>query len=222
MKKYLKILKYTQLFHGVQETEIEAMMNCLDARSVIFQKGEYVFRTGEYFDSVILLVDGSILIQRDDYWGNRTIINKISAGEIFGEAYLSPDSGAVPNDALAIEKSTVITFDIKRILTMCPNSCEFHVTAVKNLFFTVSEKNRQLISKIGCMSGRTIREKLTTYLSDESKRCHSSTFSIPFNRQQLADFLCVDRSAMSNELCKMRDNGLIEFHKNQFTLKRID
>ena len=89
---------------------------------------------------------------------------------------------------------------------------------VQNLFFAISEKNRKLMLKIGHMSKRSTRAKLLSYLSEEAKRHNNRHFTIPFNRQQLADFLCVDRSAMSNELCKMRDEGLVEFDKNEFTL----
>ena len=98
------------------------------------------------------------------------------------------------------------------------SACKFHSLVIKNLFFEISEKNRKLVAKLGHISNRTTREKLLSYLSDEAKRNKSSAFSIPFNRQQLADFLSVDRSAMSNELCKMRDEGLIEFNKNRFVL----
>ena len=134
-----------------------------------------------------------------------------------GEAY-ADDSCAMLNDVVALEESTVIFFDVKRILTSSSNACRFHSIVVQNLFFAISEKNRKLVQKIGHMSKRTTREKLISYLSEQAKKQNSGVFTIPFNRQQLADFLSVDRSAMSNELCKMRDEGLIEFEKNKFRL----
>ena len=109
-------------------------------------------------------------------------------------------------------------FDVKKIMTLCSSACRFHSMVVQNLFFSISEKNRKLVQKIGHMSKRSTRAKLLSYLSEESKRHNSRQFTIPFTRQQLADFLCVDRSAMSNELCKMRDEGLLLFDKNEFTL----
>ena len=142
----------------------------------------------------------------------------IGAGEMFGEAYVAPESGVLLNDVLAVEDYTVIFFDVKRIITVCSSACRFHSMVVQNLFFAISEKNRKLVQKLGYMSRRTTREKLIAYLSEEAKRQNSSEFSIPFNRQQLADFLSVDRSAMSNELCKMRDEGLLEFEKSAFKL----
>ena len=218
MKKYIEILKRTQLFSGVSDTEISAMLNCLQAKLLTFQKGDYVFREGERIDNITVLVKGKLLVQHDDFWGNRNIVNVIRVGEMFGEAYVAPESGSLLNDVIAEEDSAVIFFDVRRILTVCSTACRFHSMVIQNLFFAISEKNRKLVQKIGHMSKRSTRAKLLSYLSEEAKRQNSSHFTIPFTRQQLADFLCVDRSAMSNELCKMRDEGLLQFDKNQFTL----
>ncbi|MCI5828189.1 MAG: Crp/Fnr family transcriptional regulator [Lachnospiraceae bacterium] len=218
MKKYIEILKRTQLFSGVSDTEISAMLNCLQAKLLTFQKGDYVFREGERIDNITVLVKGKLLVQHDDFWGNRNIVNVIRVGEMFGEAYVAPESGSLLNDVIAEEDSAVIFFDVRRILTVCSTACRFHSMVIQNLFFAISEKNRKLVQKIGHMSKRSTRAKLLSYLSEEAKRQNSSHFTIPFTRQQLADFLCVDRSAMSNELCKMRDEGLLQFAKNQFIL----
>ncbi len=218
MKKYIPILEKTRLFYGVNADEIGSMLSCLGARICTYKKGEYVFRQGEQVNDISVLVQGNLLIQKDDYWGNRSILRNISVGEMFGEAYVSSESSILLNDVVAIENSTVMFFDVKRIITTCPSACRFHSMVVQNMFFIISEKNRELVQKLGHMSQRTTREKLISYLSEEAKKQNSSTFSIPFNRQQLADFLSVDRSAMSNELCKMRDESLIRFDKNYFEL----
>ena len=218
MKKYIPILKQTKLFEGLGEEEISAMLGCLQAKQYSYKKGEYVFRQGEYLSNITVLVEGNLHIQKDDYWGNRSIINTVGIGEMFGEAYAAPDSGTLLNDVVAVEDSTVLFFDVRRILTVCSSACKFHSMVVQNLFFAISEKNRRLVQKLGHMAKRSTREKLISYLSEEAKRQNSGTFTIPFNRQQLADFLSVDRSAMSNELCKMRDDGLLTFEKNRFTL----
>ena len=218
MRKYIEILKHTQLFSGVGDDDISAMLNCLQAKIRTFQKGDYVFREGEHIDHITVLLDGKLLIQHDDFWGNRNIVHVIRVGEMFGEAYAAPESGVLLNDVIAEEDSTIIVFDVKRILTVCSSACRFHSMVVQNLLFSISEKNRKLLQKIGHMSKRSTRTKLLSYLSEEAKRHNSRHFKIPFTRQQLADFLCVDRSAMSNELCKMRDEGLLIFDKNEFTL----
>ena len=218
MKKYLKILKKSQLFSGVAEDEIEAMLDCLSAELRTYQKGNYVLHQGEYLHHITVLVAGSLLIQKDDFWGNRSIVNKINVGEMFGEAYVAPGSEALLNDVIATEDSAIIFFDVHKILTTCSSACRFHAMVIQNLFYAISVKNRGLVQKLGHMSRRTTREKLLSYLSEQAKKQGTSSFEIPFNRQQLADFLSVDRSAMSNELCKLRDEGLLSFERNRFQL----
>ena len=218
MKKYISVLAKTKIFSGLPEKEIESMLSCLDARLLSCKKGEYVLKQGEHLNDIIVLARGRLHIQNDDYWGNRSILGHISVGQMFGEAYVAPESGALLNDVIAVEDSIVILFNFNKIITRCPSACRFHSMVTKNLFYAISEKNRNLVQKLGHMSRRSTREKLISYLSAEAKKHNSSCFTIPFNRQQLADFLSVDRSAMSNELCKMRDNGLLEFKKNVFKL----
>ena len=219
MKEYIPVLKRTKLFAGVGEEGIGAMLTCLGARLRTFKKGEYVLRQGEHRNDILVLAGGSLHIQKDDYWGNRSILGQIGIGEIFGEAYAAPESGTLLNDVIALEDSAVFFFDVKRIITTCSSACRFHTRVVQNLFFTISEKNRSLVRKLDYMSKRTTREKLIAYLSEEAKKENSPYITIPFNRQQLADYLSVDRSAMSKELCRMRDEGLLEFEKNQFKLR---
>lgn len=218
MKKYIPLLERTKLFAGLSYEETEKMLRCLNAKQRAFKKGELVLRQGESVKSIMVLAEGKLHIQRDDHWGNRSIISIIGVSEMFGEAYAAPDSGAMLNDVLAVEDSMVLCFDMERLISVCPEACSFHSAVVRNLLFAISEKNRKLVQKLGYMSERTTREKLIAYLSDEAKRNNSSSFSIPFNRQQLADYLSVDRSALSNELSKMRNDGLLKFCKNRFEL----
>ncbi len=221
MKKYVSLLKRTKLFSGVGDDDILSMLNCLNAAVREYNKGEYVFRQGEYIRNLMILAAGRLYIQKEDYWGNLNILNEIRPGEMFGEAYIVPNSGPLMNDVIAIEECAILFFDMERILTVCPSACPFHTRLVKNIFYTISDKNKSLVQKISYMSQRSTREKLLSYLSDEAKRQNSGSFSIPFNRQQLADFLSVDRSAMSNELCKLRDEGMLDFHKSEFTLYEV-
>ncbi len=218
MYKYIAILKRTQLFAGVGDEEIMSMLSCLNAKFSTYKKGEFVLHQGEHLTDIIVLLDGKLHIQVDDYWGNRSILGDITIGEMFGEAYVAPDSGALLNDIIAVEDSVVVFFNVRRIITTCSSACRFHSMVVQNMFFAISEKNRKLEQKLGHLSKRSTREKLLSYLYEEARRQNSLSFAIPFNRQQLADFLSVDRSAMSNELCKMRNEGILKFKKNQFEL----
>ena len=218
MKKYLSTLQQTQLFAGIKDEEITSMLSCLNGRLRSYRKGEYVLRQGEQFRDLLVLLEGSLHLRRDDYWGNRSLLQALSAGEAFGEAYAAPESAPLRNDVVAVENSTVIFFDVKRILTTCPSACRHHTAVMQNLFFAICEKNQGLEQKLSHLTRRSTREKLLSYLSDEAQKQGCASFTSPFNRQELADYLSVDRSAMSNELCKMRRDGLLTFEKNHFRL----
>ena len=219
MKYNTMILKRSILFSGIDESQIPAALDCLGAEMSSYEKGEYVLRQGDYADCVCILLSGRLHIRNEDYWGNGSILGRIEPGDMFAEAYAVPGSTAILNDVTADEDSEVLFLDVKKLFSPNECTCGIHGLIIRNLVYVISEKNRNLVTKLGYMSKRTIREKLTAYLSDESKKQNRPSFDIPFNRQQLADFLSVDRSAMSKELGKMKDEGLIEFRKNRFTLK---
>ena len=148
MEKYIPMLKKTTLFAGVGEDEIGAMLSCLGARLRTYKKGEFVLRQGEHIGDILLLAEGGLHVQKDDFWGNRSILGEITAGEMFGEAYVATESGGILNDVVAVEDSSVILFDVRRILTTCSAACRFHALVVQNMFFAISEKNRKLVQKL--------------------------------------------------------------------------
>ena len=148
MEKYIPVLRKTKLFAGVDGEDILSMLSCLGARLVSYKKGEYVLRQGGQLRDILVLAEGCLHIQKDDYWGNRSILGQIGVGEIFGEAYAAPESGALLNDVVAVENSSVFFFDVKRVLSTCSSACRFHTLVVQNLFFAISEKNRSLVRKL--------------------------------------------------------------------------
>ena len=218
MEKYLKVVEQSKLFKGIGEKETASMLSCLGAYQRSYQKGDCVFRKGERITAVALLLDGAVHIRKEDYWVNLSILNEISAGEVFGETYACLEVGEMLNNAVAVKNSQVLFLDVKRVLTTCSSACQFHGKLIQNLLSVLALKNKMLTQKLEHMSQRTTREKLLSYLSEQSLREGRPSFDIPFNRQQLADFLSVDRSAMSNELCRMRDEGILEFERNHFVL----
>lgn len=218
MKKYLYALKTCPLFADITDDNISAMTNCLDMRVKKYSKGEYIYNSGDYLKSVSIVAEGSLFLQKDDLFGNRTIVRKLNVGDIFGEAYAVQNDEPLLNDVTANEDSVILSFQMSKILSQCNNVCEFHAKLIENLIRSISEKNRILTKRMDCISKRSTRDKLLTYLMSESEINQSREFTIPLNRKQLADFLSVDRSAMSNELCKMRDEGLLEFNRCHFKL----
>ena len=154
--------------------------------------------------------------------GNRNIISKVLPAQIFAESFACTPGSHLYVSIVAEEPCKILLLNLKRVLHTCSSSCVFHHIIIRNLLSEIAKKNIQLNEKLIHMAQRTTREKLLSYLSAERNRHNSTVFDIPYNRQQLADYLSVDRSAMSNELCKMRDEGLIEFNKNHFILTASD
>ncbi|MBS4959402.1 MAG: Crp/Fnr family transcriptional regulator [Clostridiales bacterium] len=219
--KNLTIIRNSTLFQGTDATEIDAMLSCLSPQQKIVEKGTYIYRRGETIMSIGLVISGSIHIFREDFWGNRSILSEILPGQTFGETIAASNITTNVNVAAA-QRSEVLLFDLRKILKTCPSNCEFHNRLILNLVNVLAEKNLFLTKKIGYLTKRTTREKLLSYLSDECMKAGSAIFQIPFNRQQLADFLSVDRSAMSNELSRLKAEGILNFQKNTFRLKNIE
>lgn len=216
----LNDLARTRLFTGIRAEEIGPMLHCLQAVQRRYARGAYLFRAGEQVRSVALLLSGAAHIQKEDFWGNRSLLEPLAPGDLFAEAYAMPDSGPMRSDVVAVEDCTVLLLDAARVLLRCPNSCAFHARLTENLFALLAEKNRTLAQKLDYVSQRTTRQKLLSYLSAQAARCGSAEFTIPFNRQQLADYLSVERSAMSAELSAMQAEGLIETRRSWFRLRQ--
>lgn len=222
MKKHLPILQKSHLFNGTAQPEIESMLKCLNARVKEYHKNEFILSAGNTTDELCIVLSGSVYILKEDFWGNRSIMTKAVPGSIFAETYACTIDRPLEVSALAGEKTEVMFLDVRRILDTCTNSCPFHTRLIRNLITAMAQKNLMLNEKLTHMSRRNTRGKLLSYLSQQAQRQGSPGFEIPFNRQQLADYLSVDRSAMSSELCKMRDEGLIKFFKNSFLLIKTE
>lgn len=217
MDNYIKILQINKLFQDIDKKELYQALKCFNVQKKFFKKGEYIYFEGEYINNLMILIEGSILLQKEDYWGNRIIINIIEKGDLLLEAYLGANS-PILNDVVAASNSEVLYFDFSKVVSTCHNDCKFHLKIIKNLFHVISYKNIVLLTKINHLSKRTTKDKLISYLSDEAIRQNNNEFEIPFNRQELADYLSIDRSAMSRELYKLKKKGLICFEKNKFRL----
>lgn len=215
--EYLKILQSAPLFGQIKEEEIPGILSCLSSRRVSCRKNEFVCRPGDLLSSVGLVLDGEVHIIKEDFWGNRTILGKAEPGQLFAESYACAGRPLEVAVTAACD-SEILFLDIRHLLNSCSRSCPFHQRLIQNFAGILSRKNLMLTKKIEHMSRRSLRDKLLSYLSDESARQQSTSFSIPFNRQQLADYLCVDRSALSRELSLLREEGILRYHKSHFEL----
>lgn len=218
MKDFLSLLRRTALFNGIDETEIESMLGCLGAIAEDFGKGEYLLRVGDSPESLGLLLSGSVLVIQEDYWGNRNIRARIMPGQVFAEAFACVPGAVTDVSVVTDEPSRVLWLNVGRVLHTCPTACSHHSRMIRNLLSDLAANNLRTNEKLTHISRRSTREKLLSYLSAEAQRQGKSEFSVPFNRQQLADYLSVERSAMSAELSKMQKEGLVLVNKNVFSL----
>ncbi len=218
MKNYFPILCSAHLFSGISEYEIDSILTCLAPKKADFPKDAFLLRAGETTDSIGLVLAGSVLIIQEDIWGNRNILSKAVPGQTFATAYACASGFALNVDVAAETPTTVLFLSVKRILNVCPSACTHHNRIIRNLIDELAEKNLNLGKKLTDISQRTTQAKLMSYLSAEAHRCGKCEFDIPFSRQQLADYLAVDRCGMSRELTKMKRNGLLDFRKNHFVL----
>jgi CRP-like cAMP-binding protein len=218
LEKYVPVLSHCPLFQTIEEQDILSLLNCLTAKKKDYEKGSLIFRYGDTISTVGIVLTGAIHIEQDDYWGNRTIINRVGPGEMFGESFSFAEDRVLPVNISTPEPTTILLIDYRKIIKTCSAACTFHTRLIQNILTHLADQNIALVSKMEFVTQRTTREKLLAYLSTCARNEKRSSFEIPFNRQELADFLSVERSAMSAELGRMRDEGLIVFNKNQFRL----
>ena len=212
MKEFLPVIRSSSLFSGISETELAAMLSCLETREERFPKDTFLLRTGDTAESIGLVLSGSVLVVQEDIWGNRNILSKAGPGQTFAAAYACAPGSLLNVSVLAETPVTAMFLNVKRVLNVCPSACEHHSRIIRNLLGELAEK-------LTHMGQRTTRAKLMSYFSAEAQRLGSYEFDIPFSRQQLADYLAVERSGLSLELGKMRSEGLLDFHKSHFILK---
>lgn len=194
------------------------MLACLRAEKKDFPKDAFLMRTGDTAESIGLVLSGSVLVIQEDVWGNRNILSKAGAGQTFAAAYACAP-GSIMNVSVAAETPVTAMFlNVKRVLNVCPSACAHHSRMIRNLLGELAEKNLRFSEKLSHMGQRTTRAKLMSYFSAEAQRLGKYEFDIPFSRQQLADFLAVERSGLSLELGKMHREGLLDFHKSHFVL----
>ena len=219
MKEFLPIIRSSTLFSGISEEELTAMLTCLETKTESFPKDTFLLRAGDTAESIGLVLSGSVLIVQEDIWGNRNILSKAGAGQTLAAAYACAPGSLLNVSVLAETPVTAMFLNVKRVLNVCPSACEHHSRIIRNLLGELAEKNLRFGEKLTHMGQRTTRAKLMSYFSAEAQRLGTYEFDIPFSRQQLADYLAVERSGLSLELGKMRSEGLLDFHKSHFILK---
>lgn len=214
----INILKRCPLFAGTTEAETQMMLSCLKPREQEYRKNALLFQAGDTIREIFILLSGNVRIIREDYDGNTVILANLQPGDLFGEAFACGGSPlAVTAEAGA--DCRVLQADCQRLLKTCTSACACHARLVSNLVSSFAQKNIFLTERIEHLSKRTLREKILSYLAEQVRLRGTRSFTIPFDRQGLADYLATDRSALSAVLSKLRDEGVLDFHKNSFTLR---
>ena len=214
----LELIQCCPLFEGIAPEDLPGMLDCLGAREARFAKGEVILREGSSARDVGVLLSGQVHLIRTDFYGNRSIMMHIAPGQLFAESFACAKAEKMPVSVLAVEDCRVLLLDCRRLLTTCSHACAFHSRIIYNLLQIVAEKNLALHRKALITAKRSTREKLITYLLIRAKEAGTAMFSVPFDRQGMADYLEVDRSGLSAELSKLKREGVLDYYKSDFRL----
>ncbi|MCI5596402.1 MAG: Crp/Fnr family transcriptional regulator [Lachnospiraceae bacterium] len=221
MKDFFEILSQCPLFNGMEQSDLNSMIACLNGKTMDVPKGNPVFLEGTPARFAGVVLSGAVQVVREDYYGNRSIMAILQPGELFAEVFSFAGLETMPVSVIASKDSTVFLLDCRRVLTSSTNSCPFHNILLKNLLQEMAQKNLALSQKIRYMSQKSTKEKLMAFLLDQAKQHKSTEFVIPYDRQALADYLGVERSAMSAEISKLKKSGQIDTKGSWFRIKGI-
>lgn len=210
------------LFQGIERDEIEAMLKCLGSFEKNYRKGEYIILEQDRVKSIGVILMGTVDMIKEDIWGNKTIMVRIKEQQLFGETFACSEDPMASVSFLASSECSVIFLQFERVMFSCSRSCTFHHRLIENMVKLIADKNKELMNKIGIISKKNLREKVMAYLSLQAQLQGKNPFEIPLGRLELAEYLNVDRSALTRELSNMRSAGLIEYEKNVFQILRQD
>ena len=218
MEAYLGALRRVALFHGMGDMELLSMLDCLGARLRQYSKGDVIFHAGDPATHLGAVLTGQVQVSRTKADGQRVVMGEIRPGGLFAESFACARAESLPVTVTAAADAAVLLIDCGRISAPCSAACTFHTRLISNLLQVLAEKNLSLAGKLGHLSGRTIRERLLSYLEEQAARTGRATVTVPFDRQALADYLCVDRSALSRTIGALQREGVLTVRRDRFTL----
>lgn len=211
-------LKNIRLFENIKETELPSMLNCLGARTKPFKKSEFIFLEGDELKQIGILLEGTIHMVKEDIWGGKAILASLKSGDLFGESFVCGEFGSSSVSFQAASDCKVLLLSFHKVLCSCNKSCVFHHKLIENMVTVIAQKNVLMMNKLEIIAKKTIRERLLTWLSQQVQITGSTCFASPMGRMELAEYLCVDRSALTRELVHMKKDGLLDFDKTTFCL----
>lgn len=210
------------IFNKISSSDCTLLFECLGGRIRRFKKEEHIVLRRELTGNMGILIEGSVNVYKEDIWGKRSLVSYLKEGGFFGENLIADSDGNPPENLnvsfVSTSPSLILFLPVRRILHPCNQSCPFHHQLAQNLFSMLADKNRNLMDKIEIISNGSVREKILSYLSMEAQRQNSSIIRIPLSRTELAEYLCVNRSALSRELSALKNDGLLDFKKDYFEI----
>ena len=216
-----KLLQGIPLFKGIEASSFDALFACVGARRERYEKGDFIFLNGNVTSSIGIVLAGRVQVIKEDIFGNKAILNDLGPKTVFGESFVCGGSYTLTVSVQAADSSEVLFLPFERIMSICPSACGFHNALIKNMVEMIALKNLRLVEKLEVTTKHSLREKVLTYLSQLAQEQGTATVTSPLGRVDLADFLGADRSALTRELNRMRDAGLIVFDKNTYTLMDV-
>lgn len=217
-ENYFEVLKSCMLFENIQTSDMDSMLQCLNTKVKLYKKGAVILLAHDDITEVGIVLSGTIQVIKEDYLGNKHILTKLSVSDLFAEAFACAGIKKSPVTVISVTECAILFIEFRKIITVCTSACTFHTRLVENMLKLIANKNIMLNQKIELISKRSTREKLLSYFELQMKGADDKCFTIPFKRHELADFLCVDRSAMSRELCRLRDEGILRFNGNEIEM----
>jgi CRP-like cAMP-binding protein len=217
MKSFMREV-HSPLFYGIKPDELNAMLGCIGYHIGTFKKGDIVVFEGDNLKHIGIIMKGSVDMVKEDLWGNKTMLVRMRKDELFGETFACGSDNLSVVTFMVSEDAKVLFMPFDRVMHSCTMACQFHHRLIENMVKIIADKNRDLMRKVDVVSKRTIREKLLAYLSIQAQVQNARYFEIPLGRVELAEYLCVDRSALTRELAKMKEDGLIDYDKNCFRI----
>lgn len=207
-----------QLFAGIEPEDMHGLLDCISAYTKNYKRGEFLLLAGDKVQSIGIVLTGAVNIVKENLYGDRRIMMTAEKNDIFAESIAAADIPISPVSVVAKQDCTILFVPIDQLLFTCGNSCAFHNKLIHNLVAILAGKNLFLNQKIDYLSARNTREKIAKYLGDFASIAKSTTVTIPYNRNDLAEYLGVDRSVLSRELSKLKKEGVLDFDKNTFTI----
>ncbi|MCL2399410.1 MAG: Crp/Fnr family transcriptional regulator [Defluviitaleaceae bacterium] len=217
-ENYIKDLTQTDLFSNITLNELTNLLKCIYAGCANYRKDDFIIEKGNTVSAFGVMLSGQSRSIKWDLSGRLIILTFIEKGSVIGAMVAAKAEHISPVSVQATEDSVVMLIPFNRIITRCKNNCPQHEQLLRNYISVVAEKGLELYERIDCLLEPTVRDKILTYLSRISREQHSQTFTIPINRNAMAEYLNIERSALSRELSSMKKDGLIDYHKSCFRL----